>query len=90
VLPRARRRGAKSHVDGPQARESIVVAARTELFSVTHVDVENLRLAFEAASHREASDLVAVEMVWTPPSEDDRVSTIERGSGRRTARVHLR
>lgn len=57
---------------------SIIVAARTELFTVAHIgDGEDLRKALEAASHRPASDLVAIEIVWQPSEENDRLSSME-------------
>jgi uncharacterized membrane protein len=57
---------------------TIVVAARGELFTVAHIgDGEDLRKALEAASHRSASDLVAIEIIWQPSEETDRLSSIE-------------
>ena len=57
---------------------TIVVAARGELFTVAHIgDGEDLRKALEAASHREASDLVAIEIIWQPSEETDRMSSLE-------------
>ncbi|MGE0548115.1 MAG: DUF1517 domain-containing protein [Kofleriaceae bacterium] len=57
---------------------SIVVAARTELFTVAHIgDGEDLRKALEAASYRSPSDLVAIEIIWQPSDADDRMSSIE-------------
>ena len=57
---------------------SIVVAARGELFTVANIgDGEDLRKALEAASHRPASDLVAIEIIWQPSEETDRLSSIE-------------
>ncbi|MEJ7602036.1 MAG: DUF1517 domain-containing protein [Kofleriaceae bacterium] len=57
---------------------TIVVAARGELFTVGAVgDGEHLRLALEASSHRSAGDLVAIEIIWQPSEETDRLSSIE-------------
>jgi len=57
---------------------SIIVAARTELFTITQIgDGEELRKALEAASHRPATDLVAIEIIWEPSEENDRMSSIE-------------
>jgi uncharacterized membrane protein len=57
---------------------SIIVAARSELFTVAHIDNgEDIRKALEAAAHRSASDLVAIEVVWMPSEDDDRMSSIE-------------
>jgi hypothetical protein len=38
---------------------------------------ENLRTALESAPHRSASDLVAIEIVWQPSEETDRLSSME-------------
>jgi len=57
---------------------SIIVAARGELFTVAHIaDGEDLRKALEAASHRPAADLVAIEIVWQPSEDTDRLSSME-------------
>jgi uncharacterized membrane protein len=57
---------------------SIIVAARSELFTVAHIaDGEDIRKALEAASHRSADDLVAIEIVWMPSEADDRMSSVE-------------
>ncbi len=56
---------------------SIIVAAKHELFTVAHIgDGEDLRKALEAAGHREASDLVAIEIVWQPSEDADRLTSI--------------
>ncbi|HEY4242521.1 MAG TPA: DUF1517 domain-containing protein [Kofleriaceae bacterium] len=56
---------------------SIVVAAKTELFTVEHIGTgEDLRKALEAAPYREASDLVALEIVWQPSEDADRLTSI--------------
>lgn len=57
---------------------SIIVAARGELFTVAHIgNGEDLRKALEAACHRTPSDLVAIEIVWQPSEEADRLSSME-------------
>ena len=57
---------------------SIIIAARNELFTVSQIgDGEHLRQALESASNRAASDLVAIEIVWQPAQEEDRLSSIE-------------
>ena len=57
---------------------TLVVAARTELFTVKHIaDGEDLRKALEAASHRSPADLIAIEIVWQPSEETDRLSSLE-------------
>jgi uncharacterized membrane protein len=57
---------------------TIIVAARSELFTVAHIgDGEDLRKALEAASHRSPSELVAIEIVWQPSEDSDRMSSLE-------------
>ncbi len=57
---------------------SIIIAARNELFTVSRIDDgEHLRQALESASNRTAADLVAIEIVWQPAQEEDRLSSIE-------------
>jgi uncharacterized membrane protein len=57
---------------------SIVVCARSELFTVRNIGSgEDLRKALEAAPHRAASDLVAIEIIWQPSEETDRMSSME-------------
>ena len=68
----------RSHEGAGLILVSIIVAARSELFTVAHIaDGEDLRKALEAASHRSANDLVAIEIVWQPSDDDDRLSSIE-------------
>ncbi len=46
---------------------SVIIAARGELMTVTTVgNGEELRLALEAASHRPADEILALEVVWVP------------------------
>jgi len=57
---------------------SIIVAARSELVTVKHIgDGETLRKALEAASFRSPDDLVAIEIVWQPSDDADRLSSLE-------------
>jgi hypothetical protein len=57
---------------------TIVVAARSELFTVAAIgDGEQLRQALESLSARGAHDLVAIEIVWQPADPDDRMSSVE-------------
>ena len=57
---------------------SLVIAARTELFTVMRVgDGEELRKALEAASNLASNELVAVEVVWMPSEDGDRMSSME-------------
>ena len=57
---------------------SIVIATRSELFTVSQIgDGEDLRKALESASNRAASDLVAIEIVWQPSEDEDRMSSME-------------
>jgi uncharacterized membrane protein len=64
--------------DGPGLMlVTIVVAARHELFTVEHVaDGEDLRKALEALSSMTAAELIAIEIVWMPSAEDERLSSI--------------
>jgi uncharacterized membrane protein len=57
---------------------TLVVAALSELFTVQHIgDGEDLRKAIESSAHRSAHDLVAVEIIWMPSEDNDRMSSIE-------------
>jgi hypothetical protein len=57
---------------------SIILAARTELFTISAIaDGEDLRKALEAASYLTADQLVAVDVVWMPAEENDRMSSVE-------------
>lgn len=57
---------------------SIIIAARRELFNVNRLgDAEHLRLAFDAMSQLPQENLVAVEVVWQPAEENDRMSSME-------------
>jgi hypothetical protein len=68
---------------------SIIVAARGELMTVTDLATgEDLRRALEAAVHRPAADLLAVEIVWEPASADGRVSSIDLEAHYRASELH--
>ncbi|HTL32287.1 MAG TPA: DUF1517 domain-containing protein [Kofleriaceae bacterium] len=57
---------------------TIVIAARTELFTVQKIaDGEDLRKALEGAGYLGPDLLVAVDVIWTPSEENDRMSTME-------------
>jgi uncharacterized membrane protein len=57
---------------------SIILAARGELYTVSSIgDGEDLRKALEAIFYIEEKQLVAVDVVWMPAEEDDRMSSIE-------------
>jgi len=57
---------------------SLIIATRSELFTVSKIgDGEDLRKALEASSNRTASDLVAIEIVWQPSEDADRLSSME-------------
>ncbi len=68
----------RSHEGDGLILVSIIVAARTELVTVKHIgDGEDLRKALEAASLRSPSELIAIEIVWQPSEDADRLSSIE-------------
>ncbi len=57
---------------------SIVIAARRELFTVSKIgDGDDLRHALEAASQLSPQELVAIEIVWMPSEDEDRLSSME-------------
>jgi uncharacterized membrane protein len=57
---------------------SLVVAARRELFTVQRIGTgDDLRNALEAASQLAATSLVAIEIIWQPSEEEDRLSSME-------------
>jgi uncharacterized membrane protein len=57
---------------------TLVIAARTQLYTVTFIrDGEDLRKALEAVSYVSADQLVAVDIVWSPSEENDRMSSME-------------
>lgn len=57
---------------------SIIIAARRELFTVTRIgDGDDLRRALEGASQLTPGNLIAIEIVWQPAEDDDRLSSME-------------
>jgi uncharacterized membrane protein len=57
---------------------SIIIAARRELFTVREIGSgADLTAALEAAGTLDASTLVAVEIVWQPSEDNDRMSSME-------------
>jgi uncharacterized membrane protein len=57
---------------------SMIVAARRELFTVQHIgNGEDLRKALDAASQVSTGSLVAIEIVWQPSEDSDRLSSME-------------
>jgi uncharacterized membrane protein len=57
---------------------TLVIAARTQLYTVSFIrDGEDLRKALEAVSYVSAAQLVAVDIVWSPSEENDRMSSME-------------
>jgi uncharacterized membrane protein len=57
---------------------SIILAARGELYTVSQIgDGEDLRRALEALMYISADQLVAVDVVWMPSEEHDRMSSLE-------------
>ncbi len=56
---------------------TLVLAARTELFSVRAIgNGDDLRQALESASNHSAHDLIAIEIVWMPADDKERISSI--------------
>jgi uncharacterized membrane protein len=57
---------------------SVIIAARRELFTVNQIaDGEELRQALDAASQLTLANLVAIEIVWQPSEDADRLSSME-------------
>lgn len=57
---------------------TLAVAARGELYDVVNAsDPEHVRRALEGISALTAYRLVAVEIIWTPAAETDRMSSVE-------------
>ncbi|NVB84629.1 MAG: DUF1517 domain-containing protein, partial [Kofleriaceae bacterium] len=57
---------------------SIIIAARRELFTVGRIgDGDDLRIALETTAWITADSLVAVEIVWQPSEDSDRMSSME-------------
>jgi uncharacterized membrane protein len=57
---------------------TLVIAAARELFTVARIgDGDHLRRALEAVAELSPATLVAVEIIWQPAIEDDRLSSME-------------
>jgi uncharacterized membrane protein len=57
---------------------TFVIAARRDLYTVKKIDTgDDLRAALEAAFYLDEQNLVAVEIVWQPSEETDRLSSVE-------------
>jgi len=57
---------------------SIIIAARRELFTVAHIgNGDDLRQALDAASQLTPASIVAIEIVWQPSEDSDRLSSME-------------
>jgi uncharacterized membrane protein len=57
---------------------SLIVAARRELFTVNRIGSgDDLRQALDAASQLTPANLVAIEIVWQPSEDADRLSSME-------------
>ncbi len=69
---------AATSADGPGlVVVTLVIAARTELFSVRTIgNGDDLRQALESASNRAANDLIAIEIIWMPAEADESLSSI--------------
>lgn len=69
---------AATSADGPGlVVVTLVIAARTELFSVRAIgNGDDLRQALESASNRSANDLIAIEIIWMPAEADESLSSI--------------
>jgi uncharacterized membrane protein len=57
---------------------SIIIAAKVELFTVRRIgNGDDLRAALEVASQILPGNLIALEIVWQPSEENDRLSSME-------------
>ena len=57
---------------------SIIIAARRELFTVNRIgNGDDLRQALDSASQLTPASLVAIEVVWQPSEDEDRLSSME-------------
>ncbi len=57
---------------------TLIIGARRELFTVNRIgDGDDLRRALETASQLTLGSLVAIEIVWQPAEDTDRLSSIE-------------
>jgi uncharacterized membrane protein len=57
---------------------SVIIAARRELFTVNRIGSgDDLRQALDSASQLATDNLVAIEIVWQPSEDADRLSSME-------------
>lgn len=57
---------------------SLIIASRRELYSVNRIgDGDELRAALQGLSELDAKTLIALEIVWQPAEEADRLSSME-------------
>jgi len=57
---------------------SVIVAARTELFDLTDArNVDEIQIALSTLGMLGDQQIVALEVIWSPAEEDDRMSTAE-------------
>jgi uncharacterized membrane protein len=57
---------------------TLIIAARTQLYTVAFIrDGQDLSNALEALAYLSAEQLVAVDIVWSPSEENDRMSSME-------------
>ena len=56
---------------------SVIVVARRALTPITNVDAHQVRGALQERGSLDADSLVALEVVWSPAVENDRMSTAE-------------
>ena len=57
---------------------TIIIAARMELFTIRNLgNGDDLRVALESASQILPGNLIALEIVWQPSEENDRLSSME-------------
>jgi uncharacterized membrane protein len=68
----------RSHEGAGVILVSLVLAARSQLFTIQRIhDGDELRQALESASQLTPNTLVAIEIVWQPAEETDRLSSME-------------
>lgn len=57
---------------------SLIIGARRELFTISRIgNGDDLRQALDSASQLTSGSLVAIEIVWQPAEETDRLSSME-------------
>lgn len=68
---------------------SVIVAARGELMTVTDLATgEDLRRALEAAAHRAADEILALEVIWVPDGEAQQISSLDLEAVYRKSELH--